>query len=227
MHDDSVLANLLRDPEWDGKLYRALNTELPNEEGYPIGNTKTDGEPLWPDGWSKEALVKKSKEALVKKRRDIKDREFDLEYLNKSRSEEDSLFVTSRFQRFRSSQIDFNRGMRVILFWDPSDPRENKRADSDYAAISVVATKRVPEDLMDLDSILGWDPTEKRETPPKLLSGSKQASYRSYRMPALQLGHVHVPPLHDRESTGLSCLKSRRRAGDRFCCEKSPHVPRI
>ena len=114
MHDDSVLANLLRDPEWDGKLYRALNTELPNEEGYPIGNTKTDGEPLWPDGWSKEALVKKSKEALVKKRRDIKDREFDLEYLNKSRSEEDSLFVTSRFQRFRSSQIDFNRGMRVI-----------------------------------------------------------------------------------------------------------------
>ncbi len=58
MHRESLLAELLKNTEvWDGKLYKAENVPHRPGDQFPVGNTKEDGSPLWPERWPAQRLA--------------------------------------------------------------------------------------------------------------------------------------------------------------------------
>lgn len=132
-HRESLIGTLLVDPAWNAKLYRAENTPPKNEELFPIGNTKTDGSPLWPESWSMERLATK--------REEIKTPNYLIEYMNDDSSVEDQLYDSAQFQKFDVKTFELDDSYQVILIWDPSAKDERMSRDPDYAAMTVLASK--------------------------------------------------------------------------------------
>jgi hypothetical protein len=135
MDKDSLLANLLRDPMWNGKLYMAENVKVDKElEEFPIGNTKEDNSALWEAGWP---LLK-----LRDHERKVKTHAYNIEMMNRTRGLGDQVYDSMNFKRFRLSELNLDKSFRVIMFWDPADPKEGRStSDSDYVCQVVVARK--------------------------------------------------------------------------------------
>jgi predicted phage terminase large subunit-like protein len=143
MHKESLVATYLKDPLWDGKLYRAINIPKGEYEDFPIGNTKEDSSALWPHQWPMERLVERE--------RLIKGRSFALEFLNYDRGAEEIVYDTAQFKRFSLNGRTL-KGYQVIAYWDPATGKEKGSGaanERDYAAISVVATRRVKRESGD------------------------------------------------------------------------------
>lgn len=130
-HHDCLVAHLLRSAEWDGKLYRAINIPRREDERYPIGNTRTDGEALWPAVWPLSRLEKFKKDPTVG------DLGFAREMMGDPRDEKDKPFDTKQFARF-----DFlgpsmlSQYSRFSIFADPAGgekPGEVKKGRKDWA----------------------------------------------------------------------------------------------
>ena len=138
LHNDSLVGQLLRDRQWDAKLYRAENTPVDGQDrliGFPIGNTKQDGSALWPAMWPLERL---------RQRRDeIKSRAYNIEYMNKMFGADEQTFDSTKFMKFNVEELKLDDSYDIVMFWDPSNPKERREEDADYASITVGATKMV------------------------------------------------------------------------------------
>jgi len=134
MHKESLIAKLLKSPNWDGKLYQAINLPRPQGLEFVIGNTKKDGSALWPERWPKEVLDRKKEEMGS-------ERDFALEFLNLDKGEEDVIYDSSAFMRFDHRRLNL-KGFQVVGWWDPSDPGVTAVRDSDYPCIVIVATRQ-------------------------------------------------------------------------------------
>lgn len=160
-HHDCLLADLLRAPDWDSKLYRAINRPPdPEGERYPIGNTKQDGSALWPEEWSLRRLD------AYKKEPNVGSLGFAREMMNDPRDEQDKVFNIADFAYF-----DFDRSMlkkyRLIGAAvdpaggeKPSDVKKGKRdwfvcviaglqKDGTIDIFHITMNKNVPELQMD------------------------------------------------------------------------------
>lgn len=161
VHHDSVIAELLRAPSWDSKLYRAENKPVRQGFRYPLGNTKTDGSPLWPEGWPPEKLLSYRNEpnvgSLVYAR----------EMMNDPREDADKIFDTAQFEYFDFvKDRDLKTYDALATFIDPAGgqkPNELKQGKKDFAAIvtagrggghidvlDVKMTKKLPDSQFDL-----------------------------------------------------------------------------
>lgn len=135
MHNKSLIANYLKDPLWDGKLYRALNLPKSDTEEFRVGNEKEDGKPLWPQQWSRKRLEEREAQ--------IQSRSFALEFLNQDRGADEVLYDSSKFKRFSLGDRTL-KGYDVFAYWDPATGKETgKVQELDFASISVVATRKI------------------------------------------------------------------------------------
>jgi len=131
-HHDCLISDLVRSEEWDGKLYRAVNIPLREEEKYPVGNTKTNGSPLWPEGWSHTQLDAYRADPTVG------ELGFAREMMNDPRDDKEKPFDIQRFTYF-----DYTPGFEqslteTVLFLDPAGgekPTELKRGRRDFACM--------------------------------------------------------------------------------------------
>ena len=134
LHRESLVSELLQHQSWDGKLYRAENLPHDPEDLFPIGNTKQDGTPLW-----------KSREELERKRLEMGAHAYAVEYLNKEGADEERIYDSSKFQRFDLEDIaedgQIDDSFFVYAWWDPADLKPKKEGDTDFASITVLATK--------------------------------------------------------------------------------------
>lgn len=133
---DCLIASLVLDKNWDGKLYRAINLPKRDDERYPLGNTRFDGTPLWPEVWGHEQLERYKREPNVGVLGYVR------EMLNDPRVEEDKIFNPQEFV-----YIDFNPATDLgnyrdlILAVDPAGgekPGEMKRGVRDWCAIGLL-----------------------------------------------------------------------------------------
>lgn len=129
-HHDCLLADLLRDKDWNSKLYRAINRELdPEGERYPIGNTKSDGSPLWPEEWSLERLE------AYKREPNVGSLGFAREMMNDPRDEADKVFNVAAFGYFDFNQEDVKKYRYIGTAVDPAGgekPTEVKKGKRDW-----------------------------------------------------------------------------------------------
>ncbi len=136
LHRESLLAKLLEDQVWDGKLYRAENLPSDPDCPYVIGNTKQDGSPLW-----------KSKEELERKRLEMGAHAYAVEYLNKEGADEERIYDSSKFNRFDLSDVadpetgQIDDSWFMWAWWDPADLQPQKEGDTDFASITALGTK--------------------------------------------------------------------------------------
>jgi predicted phage terminase large subunit-like protein len=108
-HHDCLLADLLRDPQWSAKLYRAINRELdPEGERYPIGNTKSDGSALWPEEWGLPRLE------AYKREPNVGSLGFAREMMNDPRDEESKVFNLTEFTFYDMTWPDDLKRYRVV-----------------------------------------------------------------------------------------------------------------
>lgn len=132
MHQESLLANLIRDRRvWDGKLYKAENLPPKAEDAmYVLGNSKHDGSPLWPQRWSMKLLHQKKLEI---------GRDYAIEFLNEDRGDDERIYNTNMFMRFDRRQLKL-KGFRILAYWDPATGKKEAK-NPDFASIAVVATR--------------------------------------------------------------------------------------
>lgn len=132
-HHDCLVAHLLRSTEWDAKLYRALNIPKRDDERYPIGNTKHDGRPLWPDVWPRARLDAYQADPTVGALG------FAREMMGDPRDEKDKPFDTKTFETFEWVGPAMLKEYRdFAIFIDPTGgekPGELRKGRKDWAAI--------------------------------------------------------------------------------------------
>lgn len=148
VHHDGLLASLLKSPEWNSKLFRAVNIPRREEERYPIGNTRTDESPLWPEVWPLERLDAYRREPTVG------DLGFAREMMNDPREEKDKPFDVSQFTYVDFVPDQVPTYSLVCTFIDPAGgekPNEMKRGKRDYAAI--VTGGRTKDGFIDIFSV--------------------------------------------------------------------------
>lgn len=133
IHNDALIAELLKSQEWDGKVFRATNR--PAKEGYPyrLGNTKTDGSALWPEEWPLEKLDAYKRQPMVGSL--IYAREME----NDPHPDTDKKFFTEQFSYFDFvKERDLAKYDAVVTFIDPAGgqkPNDVKQGKKDFAAI--------------------------------------------------------------------------------------------
>ena len=130
-HHDCLVAHLLRSAEWDGKLYRAINTPRREDERYPIGNTKTDGSALWPAVWPLMRLTKYRNDPTVG------ELGFAREMMGDPRDEKDKPFNSKEFASFDYlGPTTLQQYSRFSIFADPAGgekPGETRKGRKDWA----------------------------------------------------------------------------------------------
>ena len=114
-HHDALIADLVKDPEWNGRLYRAINIPKRENERYPIGNRRSDGSPLWPAVWSHEKLEKYKKEP------NVGTLGFAREMMNDPREEEDKPFNPLEFTYFDYTE-EYRRSRPFVMTATAVDP---------------------------------------------------------------------------------------------------------
>jgi hypothetical protein len=171
-HKDCLIADLVKSKRWDGKLWRALNI-IRDEETFPIGNTKNDGSPLWPEEWSIERLE------AYKKEPNVGALNFAREMMNDPREEEDKPFDPSSFTYFVLTPEIRQSYIAVKTAMDPAGGEkegEYKKGKRDYCCIvtggklpngnidiiDVQLTKKTPDGQVDLllDVYEKWKPEQ-------------------------------------------------------------------
>lgn len=137
IHKECLIADLLQDPEWDGKVYRAENKPVGETFPYRLGNTKDDGSALWPEGWSLEALAAY--------RRRVGTLIYAREMMNNPIDDADKKFDTAQFAYFDFTTrmlIDYEA---IVSFIDPAGgqkPNELKAGKKDFCAIVTGGRRR-------------------------------------------------------------------------------------
>jgi predicted phage terminase large subunit-like protein len=134
VHHDCLIAHLVRSAVWDGKLYRAINIPAREHEKYPIGNTKQDGSPLWPEVWPHDRLEKYRNDPTVGALG------FAREMMNDPRDEKDKPFDINAFEYFDFTPQLLKQYVRVTAYIDPAGgekPNELKKGRKDWACIVV------------------------------------------------------------------------------------------
>jgi predicted phage terminase large subunit-like protein len=130
-HHDCLIADLVKDSSWNGKLWRAENTPLRDNERYPIGNTRTDGSALWPEIWGLPVLEAYRNEPNVGALG------YAREMMNDPREEENKAFSLNDFEFFDFEQ-DKPKYVETVISIDPAggeNPGEVRRGKRDYCAI--------------------------------------------------------------------------------------------
>lgn len=146
-HHDSLIAGLVNSKEWNGRMYRAINIPPRKEDRYPIGNTKTDGSPLWPEEWPLEALE------AYKRQPEVGSLGFAREMMNDPREEEDKPFNPLLFTYFKYDEA-YRREHTYALTGiaiDPAGgekPNEYKKGIRDWCV--VVAGGRRKDGFIDI-----------------------------------------------------------------------------
>lgn len=160
-HHDCLIADLVKDPGWDGKLWRAENIPPRENERYKIGNTKTDGSALWPEVWGLEALERYRKEP------NVGSLGYAREMMNDPREEEHKAFSIEKFHFIEWEAALLPTYAETIIAIDPAggeNPGDVKRGKRDYCCIvamgrnrenfidvfDVVMTRELPDGQMDL-----------------------------------------------------------------------------
>lgn len=161
-HHDCLAADLLRNPEWNGKLFRAINIPPRPDERYPVGNTVQDGSALWPDVWPLDALD------AYRADPNIGGIGFSREMMSDPRDEEDKIFDLSRFSYFDFNADNFRNDYAALCVGvDPAGgekPGDFKRGVRDWCVMvvggrrkdgyvdvfDVEMTRKPPEDQIQL-----------------------------------------------------------------------------
>lgn len=145
---DCLIADLVRDTKWQGKLYRAINVPARPEERYPIGNTKEDGEALWPEKWPLEALE------AYKAEPEVGSLGFAREMMNDPREEEDKAFNPPDFEYFDVDDAWQKTVVTTATAVDPAGgekPGDYRRGIRDWCAVvSAARTKDGHIDIFDV-----------------------------------------------------------------------------
>jgi predicted phage terminase large subunit-like protein len=148
-HHDCLIADLVMDTEtWNGKLYRAINIPPRENERYPVGNTKTDSQSLWPEVWPLEKLEKYKSEP------NVGSLGFAREMMNDPREEEDKVFDPHSFALFDLTDDHRASFSMVASAFDPAGgerPGEMKRGRRDFACI--VTAGRTADGYIDIFDI--------------------------------------------------------------------------
>lgn len=140
-HHDSLIASLVNSKEWTGIMYRAINIPPRREDRYPIGNTLTDGSPLWPQEWSLEALD------AYKRQPEVGALGFAREMMNDPREEEDKPFDPLKFEYFDFTEEyrAQNKYVTMGIAVDPAGgekPNEYKKGIRDWCVIVAGGRRR-------------------------------------------------------------------------------------
>lgn len=160
-HHDCLIASLVRDREWDGRLWRAENIPPRDNERYPIGNTRVDGSALWPDEWPLAALE------AYKNEPEVGPLNYAREMMNDPREEEHKAFNIHEFEFIDWEAADLSKYVEMIISVDPAggeNPGEVKRGKRDFCAVvgmgrtadnhievfAVTLTKVLPDKQIDL-----------------------------------------------------------------------------
>lgn len=160
-HHDSLIASLVRSKEWVGKMFRAINIPKRQDDRYPIGNTKTDGSPLWPEGWPLAALE------AYKRQPEVGSLGFAREMMNDPREEEDKPFNPLLFATFEFTPEHRKKFVTTAMAIDPAggtNAGEYKKGIRDWAiaivggrtrdgfidVFAIGMTKKPPEDQIDM-----------------------------------------------------------------------------
>lgn len=144
-HHDSLIADLVKDPKWHGRMYRAINIPRRENERYPIGNSKEDGTALWPEVWPLDALE------AYKKEPNVGSLGFAREMMNDPREEEDKPFNPLAFAYFDYTPDHRNQFQVTAMAIDPAGgekPHEFKKGIRDWCAI--VCGGRTKEGYIDI-----------------------------------------------------------------------------
>lgn len=131
-HHDCLIADLVKSPEWDGRLWRAINIPHRADERYPVGNTDTDGSALWPDMWPLDRLE------AYKREPNVGSLGFAREMMNDPREEEDKAFNPSTFEYIDWTEAMLPSYRRVAMAIDPAGgerPGDVRRGVRDWCVI--------------------------------------------------------------------------------------------
>lgn len=147
-HNDALIAHLVRSREWIGRMYRAINIPRQKDEHYPIGNSKTDGSALWPEGWPLEALAAYKADPMIGALG------FAREMMNNPREEEDKPFNPLLFATFEYDEAYRKKFVTTGIAVDPAGgttPNEYKKGIRDWCvAIAAGRTKDGYIDVFDV-----------------------------------------------------------------------------
>lgn len=151
-HHDCLIADLVKDEKWDGKLWRAENVPPRENERYPIGNTRTDGSALWPEVWPLERLESYKREPNVGALG------YAREMMNDPREEENKAFNIHEFTYLDiTDRKELPAYAEKIISIDPAggeNPGEVRRGKRDYAAIAVMGRTKDGKNIDVIDAIM-------------------------------------------------------------------------
>jgi len=136
---DCLIADLVKDPGWDGLLWRAINIPRKAEERYPIGNTDQDGSALWPEEWSLPKLDSYKREP------EVGTLGFVREMMNDPREEESKSFDPTTFSYFEFDPATLSSYQAVRTFIDPAGgekPGDMRRGKRDWCVVVTAARTR-------------------------------------------------------------------------------------
>jgi len=173
-HHDCLIADVVRSPEWDGLLWRAINIPPRDEEKYRLGNTRADGTPLWPEVWSLDRLD------AYKRQPNVGSLGFVREMMNDPREDENKHFDPQAFTYFDFTPTSLVAyGPRLWTYIDPAggekqgDVRRGKRdwcaivtvgrtMDGYLDVVDVVLTRELPDRQIDrlLDVYAAFKPRQ-------------------------------------------------------------------
>lgn len=135
-HHDCLIADVVRSPEWDGRLWRAINIPPREEEKYRLGNTRRDGSALWPEVWSLDRLD------AYKRQPNVGSLGFVREMMNDPREDENKHFDPATFTYIEfTPDLLLRYGPRIWTFIDPAGgerPGDVRRGKRDWCAIVTV-----------------------------------------------------------------------------------------
>jgi predicted phage terminase large subunit-like protein len=129
---DCLIADLVRDHNWNGILFRAINIPARPEERYPIGNSKDDGSPLWPEVWSHDALEAYRNEP------EVGSLGFAREMMCDPRDEEDKPFDPTHFAYFDQTLDHEKQWVAEAIAVDPAGGEkqgEYRKGIKDWCAV--------------------------------------------------------------------------------------------
>lgn len=146
VHHDGVIAELLKSKSWNSKLYRAENKPVREGFRYPLGNTRTDGSPLWPEAWSAAKL------AAYKNEPTVGSLVYAREMMNDPREDADKPFDTAQFAYFDLTLERLKEYEVIATFIDPAGgqkPNEVRAGKKDPAAIVTAGRSKGVIDILD------------------------------------------------------------------------------
>lgn len=154
IHLDCLIADLLKSPEWDAKVYRAENTPTRKSYPFPLGNTKQDGSALWPEAWPLEEL------AQYKRQPTVGTIIYAHEMMNDPMEDSDRKFDTGQFAYFDFTPQMLGEYDVIATFIDPAGgqkPNEIKQGKKDFAAIVTAGRRKDNRKVQIIDARLTRD----------------------------------------------------------------------